>query len=373
MDGLDKIRLLGWKELQSLWSEKMLLVFVGISFTLMVYSAAVAASRELHLAPIAFVDHDRSQLAERVISAFYPPRFKTPERIAAREEDRGLDSGRYTFVVDIPPDFERDVVAGKEPALQVNVDATRMSQAFIGAGYVQEIVNGEVEEFVNRRRGPALLPIALTTRVMFNPNLTGFWFGGVMEVVEQVTMLSIILTGAALLRERERGTLEHLLVMPLTPLQIMAAKVWANGAVVLLAAAISLVVVVRGVLAVPIAGSLSLFLLGTFLYLFSTTSIGILLATVARSMPQLALLMILVVLPLLMLSGAMTPRESMPQGVQALMLAVPTTHYVGLAQAILYRGAGLGAVWPQLVAIAGIGVAVFLAALARFRRAVSLA
>jgi ABC-2 type transport system permease protein len=373
MDGLAKIRRLGVKELQSLWSEKMLLLFVAITFTVMVYSAALGASREIHLAPIAFVDGDRSQLAERIFSAFYPPRFKAPERIAPNEEDRGLDGGLYTFVLDIPPDFERDVFAGKEPRLQVNIDATRMSQAFIGAGYIQAIASGEIEDFVRRRRGQSALPIALTTRVMFNPNLTGVWFGGVMAVLEHVTLLSIILTGAAVLREREHGTLEHLLAMPLTPFQIMAAKVWANGAVILLAAAISLVAVVRGALGVPIAGSLSLFLLGTFLYLFSTTSIGILLATVARSMPQLSLLMILVILPLHLLSGAVTPRESMPQAVQAVMFAVPTTHYVSLAQAILYRGAGLAVVWPQLAAIAGIGAAVFLLALARFRRAVSLA
>ena len=373
MAGLAKIWRLGLKELESLWHDKMLLVFVAISFTLMVYSAAVAASRELHLAPIAVVDEDRSQLAERIVSAFYPPRFKVPERIALDDVDPGLDAGSYTFVLDIPPDFERDVIAGKQPALQVNIDATRMSQAFIGAGYIQRIVSGEIEEFARGRRGGTALPIALTTRVMFNPNLTGVWFGGVMEVIEQVTMLSIILTGAAVLREREHGTLEHLLVMPLTPFQIMTAKVWANGGVVLLAAAISLVAVVRGALQVPIAGSLSLFLFGTFLHLFSTTSIGILLATVARSMPQLGLLMILVILPLQLLSGAVTPRESMPGAVQLLMLAAPTTHYAGLAQAILYRGAGLGVVWPQLAAIAGIGLAVFLAALARFRRAVSMA
>ena len=373
MGGLVKIWRLGVKELLSLWSEKMLLVFVGISFTLMVYSAAMAGSRELHLAPIAFVDMDRSQLAERIVAAFYPPRFMTPERIAPRDEDPGLDAGRYTFVVEVPPDFERDVLAGKAPALQVNIDATRMSQAFIGAGYIQRIVDGEIGEFVSHRRGDGALPVSLTTRMMFNPNLDGLWWGGVMEVIEQVTLLSIILTGAALLREREHGTLEHLLVMPLSPFQIMAAKVWANGAVVLLAAATSLVVVVRGLLAVPIAGSLALFLLGTFLYLFSTTSIGILLANVARSMPQLALLMILVILPLHLLSGAVTPRESMPFWVQAVMLAVPTTHYVSLAQGVLYRGAGLAVVWPQLAAIAGIGVAVFLGALARFRRAVSMA
>ena len=208
---------------------------------------------------------------------------------------------------------------GGGPTIQVNIDATQMSQAFIGASYIQNIVTAEIDEFVRRRQAGAAAPASVVVRVMFNPNLNGVWFGGVMEIINNITMLSVILTGAALIREREHGTLEHLLVMPLSPFQIMAAKVWANGLVVLLAAGLSLWLVVRGALGVPIAGSVLLFLGGAALHLFSTTSLGIFLGTVARSMPQFGLLMILVILPLQMLSGGMTPRESMPAFVQAVM------------------------------------------------------
>ncbi|HMW87432.1 MAG TPA: ABC transporter permease, partial [Nitrospira sp.] len=226
---------------------------------------------------------------------------------------------------------------------------------------------GEITEFAQRHRTGTVLPITLATRVKFNPNLNGIWFGGVMEIISQVTMLSIILTGAALIREREHGTLEHLLVMPLIPFEVMAAKVWANGLVVLVCTALSLRLVVQGALGVPIVGSTPLFLFGTMLHLFSTTSMGILMATVARSMPQFGLLMIIVVLPLQMLSGGITPRESMPEIVQNIMLAAPTTHFTALAQAILYRGAGVDVVWPQLIAIMGIGTVFFVGALLRFR------
>jgi ABC-2 type transport system permease protein len=140
--------------------------------------------------------------------------------------------------------------------------------------------------------------------------------------------------------------------------------------VVLAASAFSLLFVVQGLLSVPIEGSLALFLAGTALHLFATTSMGIYLATLARSMPQFALLLMLVLLPLQMLSGASTPRESMPEAVQYIMLAAPNTHFVMLAQAILYRGAGLAAVWPQFLAIAAIGTALFALALARFRRTI---
>jgi len=367
-----KIWRLGVKELRSLRHDPVLLALVAVTFSLMVYTAAKAASQELRNAPIAVVDHDRSQLSERIVGAFYPPRFKTPARIEATELDPGLDSGLYTFVLDIPPDFERDVLRGRRPEIQVNIDATQMTQAYIGAGYIQRIVQGELAEFVHSGVTADALPIQLVTRVMFNPNLDGVWFGGVMEVLNQVTLISIILTGAALLREREHGTLEHLMVMPLSPFEIMTAKVWANGLVILVAATLSLRIVVQGWLGVPIAGSVGLFLLATVLHLFSTTSIGILLATAVRSMPQLALLVILVVLPFQLLSGSITPRESMPEALRTLMLAAPTTHFVQIAQAVLYRGAGLGVVWPQLCALVAIGSLAFAGAHARFRRSVSL-
>jgi ABC-2 type transport system permease protein len=364
---------LGIKELRSMWHDKVLLLFMIWAFSFGIHTAAKAVSRELHNAPIAVVDEDRSPLSRRIVSAFAGPYFQPPVSIALPDVDPGLDAGRYTFVLDIPPNFQRDVQAGRQPTVQVNIDATRMSQAFIGATYIRTIVTDEVGGFVQRRSAGSAPAVPLVVRVKFNPNLDGIWFGGVMKIIDNITLLSVILTGAALIREREHGTLEHLLVMPLSPFQIMAAKVWASGAVVLVTAALSLGLVVRGALGVPIAGSVPLFLFGAALHLFSTTSLGILLATVARSMPQFGLLMILVILPLQMLSGGMTPRESMPEALQMLMLAAPTTHFVKFAQAILYRGAGLDVVWPDCVAIAAIGVALFLIALARFRRAIALA
>ncbi|MCF8710056.1 ABC transporter permease, partial [Rhizorhapis sp. SPR117] len=136
------------------------------------------------------------------------------------------------------------------------------------------------------------------------------------------------------------------------------------------ACAFALLVVVEGILKVPIEGSIPLFLLGAGLHLFATTSIGIFMGTIARSMPQFGLLLMLVLLPLQLLSGGVTPRESMPEFVQTVMFAAPTTHFVKMAQAILYRGAGLDVVWPQFLAIAVIGAVFFLIALARFRRTI---
>ena len=371
MRHIQNIFRLGVKELRSLWRDPMMLVLIVYAFSVGIYVAATGIPETLHKAPIAIVDEDQSPLADRINGAFYPPHFAAPSLEGLSDVDKGMDAGKYTFALDIPPDFQRDVLAKRQPTIQLNVDATRMSQAFSGGGYIQQIVQGEVAEFMAGTRKSAAMPAELALRARFNPNLTQSWFASLMEIINNVTMLSIVLTGAALIREREHGTIEHLLVMPVTPFEIMASKVWAMGLVVLAACAFSLVIVVRGVLQVPIEGSIALFLLGAGLHLFATTSMGIFMGTIARSMPQFGLLLMLVLLPLQMLSGGMTPRESMPQIVQTIMLVAPTTHFVKMAQAILYRGAGFDVVWPQFLAILAIGSAFFAIALSRFRSTIS--
>lgn len=332
---------LGVKELYSLLRDPVMLVLVVYVFTFSVYTQATAMPETLNKAPIAVVDEDRSPLSKRIADAFQPPYFIPPKVIDQAEMDARMDAGLDTFAVNIPPEFQRDVLAGRQPSIQLNVDATRMSQAFTGSGYIQTILNEEVRAFVQRHREVSVLPVDLALRVRFNPELNKSWFAAVMQVINNVTMLSIVLTGAALIREREHGTVEHLLVMPVTPLEIMLSKVWSMGLVVLAASALSLLFVVKGWLGVPLQGSPSLFLTGTALHLFATTAMGIFLGTITRSMPQFGLLLMLVLLPLQMLSGASTPRESMPDFVQYLMLVAPNTHFVMLAQAIFFRGQAL--------------------------------
>lgn len=359
------------KELRSLLRDPVLLGLIVYAFSAGIWLAATAMPDPLNAAAIAIVDDDRTPLSARLADAFQPPLFLPPRHIAPAEMDARMDSGLDTFALQVPAGFQRDLLARRSPALQLNVDATRMAQAYTGSAYIQAIVAGEIAEYLARERVVGAAPVDLALRARFNPQLDDRWFGSVMELISNVTMLSIILTGAALIREREHGTIEHLLVMPVTPAQIMGSKVLAMGLVVLLAASLSLLVVVEGLLRVPIEGSVALFLAGAALLLFATTSMGIFLATIARSMPQFALLMLLVLMPLEILSGGMTPRESMPDLVRWIMFAAPTTHFVALAQAILYRGAGFSIVWPQFVALLVIGAAFFGASLAWFRTALA--
>ena len=358
---------LGIKELRGLARDPVMLVLIVFSFTMSVYTSATSIPETLNRATIAIVDEDRSPLSGRIATSFYPPYFMKPVMIDAAKMDRRMDNGLDTFALDIPPNFQRDLLAGRAPVIQLNVDATRMSQAFTGGGYVQSIASGEIREFLQRYRATAELPVELSLRSRFNPELNKGWFGSITSIINSITMLSIILAGAALIREREHGTIEHLLVMPVTPLEIMISKIWSMGLVVLLASTFSLVAIAQGVLQVPLQGSMTLFFVGTALLLFATTSLGIFLATVAGSMPQFGLLLMLVLLPLQVLSGASTPRESMPDIVQNIMLAAPNTHFVMLSQAVLFRGAGFDVVWPQLLALFVIGAVLFVYSLRRFR------
>ncbi|MEW9612874.1 ABC transporter permease [Shinella sp. S4-D37] len=359
---------LGIKELRGLLRDPILLTLIVYSFSVSIYTSSKAMPDSLSNAAIAIVDEDQSTLSTRIVSAFYPPYFVAPKMISLTEMDRRMDEGLDTFALNIPPDFEHDVLAGRSPAIQLNVDATRMTQAFTGTGYVQQIVNSEVSEYIEGYRSQSRPQAELALRARYNPDLDSGWFGALTEVTQIITMLSIVLTGAALIREKEHGTVEHLLVMPVTASEIMISKIWSMGLVVLLASGFALTVVVQMILGVPVHGSVALFMMATALMLFATTSLGIFLATMAGTMPQFGLLLMLVLLPLQVLSGAMTPRESMPEIIQTIMLAAPNTHFVILSQAILFRGAGFAIIWPQLLALLAIGSMLFWFALQRFRR-----
>ncbi|MFG1402437.1 ABC transporter permease [Xanthobacter sp. V8C-5] len=356
------------KELISLWRDRALLILVLYAFTAAIYIQANGMKHDLNRATVGVVDEDNSALSHAILDALLPPRFQPPVSLQPGEVDKGMDAARYTFVLNFPPDFQADVLAGRTPTVQLLIDATALMQAGLGATDISGIFLQEVNRFVSRTGRDVATPAELKIRVAFNQGLESSWFTGTMGLITNVTMLSVLLAGAALIREREHGTLEHLLVLPVRPSEIMLAKILANGAVILAGTAFSIVVVLKGVMGMEIAGSVGLFLAGTALYLFFSAALGIFLGTLSGSMPQFGLLFFLVVLPMNMLSGGFTPLESMPQWLQAAMQASPSTQFVAFAQAILYRGAGMETVWPRFLATFAIGMLFFSVALVRFRR-----
>jgi len=371
MKGWLNIFWLGIKELRSVFSDAVMVLLIIYSFSLAIYAQAVSISESVNNASIAIIDEDQSTLSRAIANALYPPYFKQPVLITPAEVDDAMDQDKYMFVVSIPPQFEKDIRQHRQPAIQIDIDATAVTQASLGNSYIQNIINTEINYFINRSDTTPTSAVNLVQRRAFNPNGVGMWFGAINALINQISMITIILTGAALLREREHGTIEHLLVMPINAFQIVIAKVWANGLIILIAFSLCMLLIVENYLDVPIAGSRLLLVAGTSIYLFAAAAIGIFLATIVRTMSQFALLLMMVIIPIMMLSGGMSPIESQPQIIQPATWFLPSRHYMAFSQAVVFRGAGLSIIWPQLLIMTGLGSTFFIASLALFRRSIS--
>ncbi len=359
------------KELRSIRADPTMLVLVVYAFSISVNTVATGAVTDATNMSVAIVDEDGSSLSRQIAEALLPPTFQPAVQIRASEIDTKMDHGDFLFVVEIPPNFEADLRAQRKTQLQINVDATVVAQAGNGANYLKTAISNEIRNFLSTSIGAKSAPINLVVRSEFSPNLTTSWFSAMTQVINQITLLTVILTGAALIREREQGTVEHLLVMPVVPAEIMLAKMLANGLVILVAAMASLQFVVHWWIGSPIAGSRLLFLLGAAEYALVVAALGILLGTLATTMGQFGLLAMPVLMVTQLLSGSSTPMESMPVWLQYLVQTIsPTPHFVAFSQAVLFRGADITLVWQPLLAMLAIGAVYFAVALTRFRKVI---
>lgn len=371
MQRLSHIFWLGLKEMVSLRRDWVMIALLAWSFTLAPVMEATGVASSVNNASIAFADEDSSPLSRALAESFLAPEFQPVVQIAPGSAAAQMDAGRFLFIVAVPPGFEKDVRAGRVPELQVLIDATAMEQAGIGASYITNILAAEIRRFAIGANLATPPPVDLILRSAFNPNRDTVRFAGIVSLIGQIMWLTTILTGAAMIREREHGTIEHLLAMPLAPFDIAMAKIWANAAVVLVAAGLSLTFVLQGSLGITVIGSKALFLFGTALFLFTATALGVFLATLARSMAQFALLVMLVVLPMLLLSGGETPVEGQPAWLQIGTLVLPSRHYMSASQAIVFKGAGIETVWPEFFWMTLLGTALLATSLLLFRRSVA--
>ncbi len=372
MERLSNVFWLIGKELKSVLGDPVMVVLILWSFVVAVMLEASGAGDTVRNASIAIVDEDYSPLTRQISSALMPPWFQEPIFLSANQASAAMDRGEIMFILTFPPDFAADTILGKGPVVQLLADATAVSQAQLGTDYIRNIVQEESVAFLSGTLEAPAQDLQLELRRAFNPNGNPVWFKSMSSLLNQLSLLTIALTGAAMLREREHGTIEHLMVMPLTPAEVALSKVLATMIVVLVAFIGSLLFVVQGLLNVPVAGSAPLLVGGAAVYLWAAAAIGMLLGTLARSMAQFALLVIMVIIPVIMLSGGMGAVESQPEMVQRLTLALPSRHFLAFAKAVAFRGAGIGTVWPQLLLMAGLGAAFFAASLMLFRRSLSV-
>ena len=369
MRTLKNILALSGKELRSLFGDTILVIFIVMMFSTMVYNTATNATSDVRNANIGIVDYDRSPLTRQIVAALLPPQFAKPVYVNPNDTQEMLDKSELTFVLEFPPNFQRDVLAGRAPEAQLLVDATAMTQAGMGSGYITQIFSHEIQEFMGvKQQISQAMPVRAAVNLQYNPNNQSSWFMGAAMAGNNIMLITLVLVGAAVIREREHGTMEHLLVMPVTATEIVAAKILANGLVVSAAAVLSMKFVVGGAIGAHLAGSFALYALGVVLFMFSVASLSVMLATLAPTMPQYSLLMVPTYIVFMMFSGSTSPRANMPEMAQRLSEYWPSTQFAHFAQSVMFRGAGLETVWVQLLALSVAG-AVFLGlALVRFRK-----
>lgn len=360
---------LGVKELWVTVRDPLMIILILFAFTANIYSAYTTAHDGLKNVAISIVDEDQSPLTKQIILAFQAPYFNPPDFISREEIDDVLDLGKYNFNLIIPEGFHRDILAQKKPELQLNVDATIINQAFSGSIVIQKIIADEIEAFFYGKIDTSASNVTLNHQFLFNQNINLLWFKAVIEVINMITIVCVILMGASIIREYERGTIEHLLVMPVIPIEIMCAKLWSMGLIVLIAAFFSILVMIKLVLQIPIIGSLLLFVCYTILYLFVAGALGLFLATFSRTMPQFAMVLIVVIIPIQFLSGGVTPLENMPLIIQNIMHLTPTAHYIEGSLAILFKDTHYYELGRNILALLVIGGCLFMISLWQFRRA----
>jgi ABC-2 type transport system permease protein len=363
------------KELRQLARDRVLFAFIVWIFTGNIWLAAGEEGTELRQARLLVHDADHSVASRELLHRFQPPYFRLGGEVARVEDGaRALDGGRATALLVIPPRFDADLRGGERTAVQILVDATHASTGYLAASYGSRITTRFAEEHGAgwlARHHAELGPLPVIEhhpRIWFNPVLDEAWFATISELLTMITVACILLPAAALVREKERGTIEQLLVSPLTPTQVLLGKTIAMTLITLAGTAVAYFGIMRPFFAVPARGSLPLFFGLTAVYAFTASGLGLVAATFTRRTGQVGMLALLIVMPLVMLSGIRTPWESMPAWLRSVMSLSPLHHLIEIAYGILLRGAGLSVLWEHVVAMAGLGALLFAVGVWRFRR-----
>lgn len=379
-DNIGKNRIAVWlrqlfamtiKEFPQLVRDRPVFAYIVFIFTLDIMIAA-GQSVELHNAKVIVNDADRSMLSRELLYRFREPYFRmTDTNLHPDIALDWLDRGTATLLIDIPPDFSETLHLGDEVAtVQMQVDTSVANVGFLSASYSSRIITGLGDELAQQRLAAAgpLPEINNQRRIRFNPDINESWFSTISELLVVITVACIFLPSVAMVREKERGTAEQLLVSPLSPFQIMFAKVFAMMMVTLSGAAFSLFIIMQPLFDVPARGSIALFFALTGLYAFASAGIGMLAATFARNTAQLGMLLMLIVFPTIMLSGLWVQLESMPTWLRQIMDLTPLRYFIDIAYGILLRGVDFEIILDSVLKMTTIGVLLFGAALWRFRR-----
>ncbi|HWT78505.1 MAG TPA: ABC transporter permease [Candidatus Methylomirabilis sp.] len=324
-----------------------------------------------HLATVV-CDLDRSPasrgFADRLATSGY---FDIRYRLTDERQIKGLmDAGRVRVGIVIPPRFAARLSREERATIQLLLDGTDSNTANVAQGYVTQIANAEAKRILVDRLGPKASPplaVDASIRVWFNPDLksVNFMVPGVVALI--LTIVTMTMTATAIVKEKERGTIEQLIVSPIRPYELMLGKAIPF---VLIGYADILIVVLVGVLwfRVPIAGSFPLLLVLSGLFILTTLGLGLLLSTVSQTQQQAMMLGFFINPPFMLLSGFIFPIASMPQPMQYLTYLISLRYFLVIIRGIFLKGVGLDVLWPQALALLIFGLSVLTLSVLRFQK-----
>lgn len=352
------------KELIQFLRARAMLALILYLYTVEIIMCTFAMSFDVRNLPTAFVDRAHSAESRALVQDFGSSGYFKITHSAATDAEVAalLDRGEVLAAVVIPPEFSRQLAQGVPTSVQLLLDGSNANAASVAQGYAQRIV----QNFALQRAPPQLTAVELRPRVWYNSELDYRHFMVLSMMALSGMMVGMITAAAGIVREKESGTMEQLLVTPVSPGEMIAAKMLPPLLFCLLALFPSLLV--AAVFGVPLRGSLALFMLFSAVFLLSGMGIGILLGVIADTLQQALLISFLVLFPVLFLSGTIVPLESMPPGLQYLAEASPLRHYMDAVLGLFLKGVGLDVLWPRLAAMLAIGAALLALSVWRFRR-----
>lgn len=357
------------KEINQILGNRQLIFLLLFPPTVQLLIFGFALSPDVQHLKLGIVDYAQTYESRELVAALTANDIFTPERYLSSEQALGeqVETGQITAGIVIPPDFNRQLAQGETATVQILIDGVDANTAGIAQGYVTAIINQYSRQLSGERQAPLVQSQSV---FLYNPGLISSWFlvPGVLGVV--LTLTSSLVSSTTVVREKDSGTLEQLLMTPAEAWEILLAKIVPLFVLlmgdVLLALTMALVV-----FRIPFRGSVLLFLVLAGLYVVVGIGVGIMLATLARSQQQVILTSFFINLPLIQLSGAIAPVESMPLAFRTLSLLNPLRHFVAIARGLLLKGVGLGVLWPHALALAVFAAALMSISASRFRRQLS--
>ncbi len=363
-----RIRRMVIKELRQLFRDPKTKRIIFVSPVLQLILFGYAVNTDVRNVATFVVDHDRTELSRRVVDAFTASGYFRVVGTSDRSADVGaaLDHGRAAVGLEIPAGFTRDLVAGRAPAIQLVVDGTNSNTATVASGYAAKIAQELGARLAAARGAPRRAGVELRARAWFNPSLESRVYNVPAVIGVIVLLMSLLLTAMAVVREREMGTLEQLMVSPLTPGEIMLGKTLPVAGVALVQLALVTTVALLW-FHVPLRGSVAALLLAALLFILAGLSMGLLISTWSNTQQEAFLAMFLFILPAIILSGFLYPVDTMPALFQKLTLLNPLRHFLEVVRSIFLKGAGIRELWQQFAILGLMAAAGITFAARRFR------